>query len=176
MRQLIASVLFLALTAPVLGQEEVQSAEYLGFKPIAALWGLATVRDGDGVLFGDVEVRLRGIAAPEDSQKNREPGGPESTENLRDIVEKHKTDRGQLMLCHLDGSVTRGRPVGVCFLKYPGGVGGKMRDIGRLQVEMGHARDCPRFSGGMYADAEKLAKENGQDLSAIYPLPNYCIK
>lgn len=48
------------------------------------------MRDGDGVLFGDVEVRLRGIAAPEDNQKKREPGGPESTKKLRSIIGETK--------------------------------------------------------------------------------------
>src|SRR5690606_41724824 len=49
------------------------------YEAVAVLSGIAKVRDGDGVLFGDVQVRLQGIAAPEDSPANREPGGPEST-------------------------------------------------------------------------------------------------
>ncbi len=168
MRQLIASIVLLALMAPALGQEVLPA---LNFEPVAMITGNATVKDGDGILFGDVEVRLRGIAAPEDSRKSQELGGPESTANLRDIMVGNPGT-----ICWLDGSQTRGRPVGVCVIGWKLKGISEEKDIGRLQVEMGHARDCPRFSGGMYADAEKLAQENGQDLSAIYPLPNYCIK
>ncbi len=34
------------------------------FKSVAKLTGVAKVKDGDGVLFGKVEIRLQGIAAP----------------------------------------------------------------------------------------------------------------
>lgn len=132
------------------------------YETVAVLSGIARVRDGDGVLFGDVEVRLQGIAAPEDSPANREPGGPESTANLRALVE------GKFLVCHLDGTTggSRYRPVGICYL-------GDL-DIGRHQVATGHARDCPRFSGGRYADAEEAATRASHDLGAIYALPAYC--
>lgn len=95
--------------------------------------GVATAKDGDDVIVNGIDIRLQGIAAPED-----EP----------------------------DGTKAQGRPVARCYLDW--------RDIGELQVLAGHARDCPRFSSGRYADEEGSARSAGRDLSAIYPLPNYC--
>ena len=124
--------------------------------------GIATAHDGDDVRFGRVQVRLQGIAAPEDYRGNREPGGPESTRHLAEIID------GREVTCHLDGTTAgRYRPVGICFLDGD--------DIGELQVRAGHARDCPRFSGGRYAEAEAAARADGNDLSKIYPLPDYCL-
>ena len=132
------------------------------FQTHAVLSGIAHAIDGDDVAFGEVRVRLRGIAAPEDRRGAIEPGGPEATANLSRIVDH------RLVVCHLDGTTTPGsmRPVGICF------VDGE--DVGRLQVRYGHARDCPRYSGGMYAEDELEARSHGKDLSAIYGLPGYC--
>mgnify|MGYP006976781434 CR=1 FL=1 len=77
------------------------SAAGQGYETVAVLSGIAKVRDGDGVLFGDV-------------------------------------------------------------------------DIGRHQVATGHPRDCPKFSGGRYADAEEDARRAGHVSGAIYALPTYC--
>lgn len=132
------------------------------FETKATLSGIGTVIDGDGVLFGQVEVRLQGIAAPEDNSRNTQPGGPESTSNLRQLV------NGKYVVCHLDGTVAGKRPVGVCFVD---GV-----EINRYQVETGHARDCPAFSRGRYRDAETTAREAGSDISKIYDLPSYCLR
>lgn len=49
-----------------------------GFEPVAMMIGIASVKDGDGLLFGDVELRLQGIAAPELDDKL----GRESKEHL----------------------------------------------------------------------------------------------
>lgn len=43
---------------------------------VAVPSGTASVRDGDDALFGQVSVRLQGVAAPEDSGRSREAGGP----------------------------------------------------------------------------------------------------
>ena len=142
-------------SAPTLGQEI-----NLDFEPAATLIGIAKVKDGDGVLFGKVEVRLQGVAAPEDSKKRRGKGGAESTKNLRQLVS------GKQLECYLDGTRAGQRPVGVCFLD---GV-----DIGKHQIATGHARDCPRFSKGRYAATEAEAQSKGYDLSKIYTLPKYC--
>jgi endonuclease YncB( thermonuclease family) len=123
---------------------------------VATLTGIATVQDGDGVLFGQVEVRLQGIAAPE----MREPMGRESYLSLVQITE------GKEVVCQLDGTTANRRPVGVCF------VGGQ--DVGRAQVEAGFARDCAAYSKGRYRDSEMKAREAGNDLSHIYELPKYC--
>ena len=138
----------------------VVTANAKPFTVVAVMQGIATVKDGDGVILNGTEIRLQGIAAPEDNEFKREPGGPEATENLRKLVE------GKHLRCDLDGTRTRGRPVGVCYL-------GNL-DIGEHLVRTGHARDCPRYSGGRHGGAERAARLAGANLSAIYPLPRYC--
>ena len=129
----------------------------------AVLAGIANVKDGDGVLFGDVEVRLQGIAAPEDRTDAHEPGGSEATESLKNLI------NGKFITCHLDGTVagSSNRPVGICYFN---GL-----DIGLYQIRAGFARDCPRYSLGRYLSAETEAKAEGLDLSASYSLPEYCV-
>ncbi len=122
--------------------------------------GVATAKDGDDVIVQGIDMRLQGIAAPEDNGRQRQPGGPEATANLQKIV------GGKSIACTPDGTKARGRPVVTCTV---GGV-----DVGQLQVEQGFARDCPRYSKGRYAAAEQRARASGRDLSAIYPLPSYC--
>ena len=125
---------------------------------VAVITGIASVEDGDGILFGDVEIRLQGIAAPELG----DPFGYESYLGLNALAS------GKEVRCELDGS-TAGRsrrPVGICFLD---GL-----DVGLAQVQAGLARDCPSFSKGRYRDAEKEAKDAGNDLSSVYDLPKYC--
>lgn len=128
------------------------------FETAAVISGIAEAHDGDDVKFGNVRVRLQGIAAPE----SREPGGLAATESLRAMVS------GKLIVCHLDGTTagSGGRGAGVCYLG--------PTDLGRHQVEAGLARDCPAYSGGRYADAEQAARATGRDLSATYSLPPYC--
>lgn len=130
------------------------------FEAVAVISGIAKTKDGDGILFGKVEVRLQGIAAPEDNSRKVETGGPESTANLRKLVD------GNYAICHLDGSLAGKRPVGICFVN--------AREINLHQVKTGHARDCPAFSMGRYKNAEQEAQEAGIDLSQLYVLPNYC--
>lgn len=128
------------------------------FETVATISGIAGARDGDDITFGSVPVRLQGIAAPE----ARAPGGAEAANHLRELV------AGRLVVCHLDGTVagSGGRAAGICYV---GDV-----DVGRQQIEMGFARDCPAYSGGRYADAEAAARVGGKDLSATYELPSYC--
>lgn len=125
-----------------------------------AIVGVATAKDGDDVIVNGIDIRLQGIAAPEDNGAKREPGGPEATASLHAIVD------GKHLRCEPDGTKARGRPVAICYLDG--------RDIGELQVLAGHARDCPRFSAGRYEDEEATARAAGRNLSAIYPLPSYC--
>ncbi len=129
---------------------------------VATLTGYATAADGDDLRFGDVRVRLAGIAAPEDRRGLVQPGGPEATAALARLVE------GRRVTCHLDGS-TAGRslrPVATCR------AGGA--DLGWAMVQGGWARDCPAHSGGRYAGAEAAARVAGLDLAARYALPGYC--
>lgn len=127
-------------------------------EPVAKLTGIASIEDGDGLLFGRVEVRLQGIAAPELD----EAMGAESRAGLMRLA------AGREVVCHLDGTTAgrSGRPVGVCFV-------GEV-DLGRAQVEAGLARDCPAFSRERYREAELRARSNGHDLSRVYALPGYC--
>lgn len=146
MIRILALIAALILTTPATAQDTV-----------ATITGVATVVDGDGIKFGDVEIRLQGIAAPEYGAK-RDPRGAESRQALIDLV------WGKLITCHLDGTTaSSNRPVGVCYLG--------LKDIGQHQVENGHARDCAAFSGGRYAAAEKRSAFR---LAEVYPLPRYC--
>ena len=127
-------------------------------EPVAKLTGIAAVEDGDGLLFGRVEVRLQGIAAPELD----DPMGAESRAGLMKLA------AGRDVVCHLDGTTAgrSGRPVGVCFV-------GEV-DLGQAQVEAGLARDCPAFSRKRYLEVELRARSKGHDLSRVYALPGYC--
>lgn len=147
MRLMISTGLLLAF-APIAAAQE----------PVATLVGVASVEDGDGLLFGQVEVRLQGIAAPE----LNEVMGAESRTGLLQIA------AGREVVCRLDGTTAgrSGRPVGVCYV---GDI-----DLGRAQVEAGLARDCPAYSDGRYRDAEMQARFEGRDLSRSYDLPGYC--
>lgn len=138
------------------------TAMALDFDPAAVMYGIARAVDGDDIAFGQVRVRLRGIAAPEDRAGLREPGGAAATANLAELVD------GQMVECFLDGTTAGStyRPVGRCY------VGGM--DVAEQQVLAGVARDCPAFSGGAYRQAE-LEARGRFDLSAIYDLPSYCI-
>ena len=133
------------------------------FDIAATLTGIVSaVPDGDSLNFGDVEVRLQGIAAPE----KHEQIGKVSGRNLRTTAE------GKEATCYLDGTRTsdrsKYRPVAVCFVD---GL-----DVGRQQVRSGHALDCPRFSKGRYAEDERWASSLGKTLSKKYKLPSYCRK
>ena len=148
-----ASIALASFTFALVGFAHAQS-----FEPVAELTGVATVKDGDGLLFGSVEIRLQGIAAPE----LRDPVGQASTDTLRRLAD------GKRVVCYLDG--TRAgkskRPVAVCTVDG--------RDLGELQVLAGMALDCPRYSKGRYAEAERKAVAEDRNLALTYQLPGYC--
>ncbi len=128
----------------------------------AVLTGRGEVVDGDGITFGDVEVRLQGIAAPEwGGAGGNHPGGRAARDALARLI------GGRPVLCELDGTTaSSNRPVGICYVDG--------QDVGEVLVAQGHARDCPRYSQGRYAEVERQAKAQGSDLSRIYDLPGYC--
>lgn len=105
--------------------------------------GTCHVVDGDTIFVVTTDtrtqIRLQGVAAPEDP---REPGGKEATKYMLSVCE------AQPVKCDLDGSKTRGREVGVCYVSEAG-------DIGAAIISVGLARDCTRFSGGRYGALEK---------------------
>jgi endonuclease YncB( thermonuclease family) len=124
--------------------------------------GAAHVVDGDTIHLsaagpGVVKVRLQGVAAPERS----DAGGAEATRFVEQLAE------GRQVRCELDGSRSKDRVVGVCFVGGEGVAGGG-RDIGAAVIEAGLARDCPRFSGGRYKALERPA-------AAGLPYPSYCV-
>lgn len=65
---------------------------------------------------------------------------------------------GKSVRCELNGEKTYKRFVGICYLE--------AKDIGISVIEAGLAIDCPRYSGGRYAEFENPR-------SGI-KLPGYC--
>jgi micrococcal nuclease len=114
------------------------------------------VRDGDTIVVGSMPIRLNGLAAPEWD----EPGGDAAMDAMLELVE------GRTLRCELNGERTHDRCVGVCYLE---GV-----DISAAMVAAGVARDCPRFSGGRYQQAEAQAAAAGARIGRTYRLPGYC--
>jgi micrococcal nuclease len=129
-----------------------------GFNAVVALDqttildGLVTkVRDGDTIEVGGIPIRLNGVSAPEMS----EPLGPQSKAFMTDLV------IGKQLRCELNGEKTHDRFVGICYLD------GK--DIGATVIANGLALDCPRYSGGRYAEYEV------KGAAAKITLPRYCL-
>lgn len=125
----------------------------------ATVSGRAHVIDGDTLHLSvpgqdrPVKVRLQGVAAPERSQA----GGAEATRFVEQLAQ------GQDVRCELDGTRSKDRAVGTCFV----GGGSGNQDIGAAVIAAGLARDCPRFSRGRYR-----ALERAEASSLAYP--TYC--
>ena len=94
------------------------------------------VRDGDTIEVGKIPIRLNGVSAPE----MNEPLGPQSKSFMADLV------MGKRVRCKLDGTKTCDRWVGICYREG--------QDIGAVLIGAGLALDCPKFSGGRYAQLE----------------------
>jgi micrococcal nuclease len=114
------------------------------------------VGDGDTIELGAIVIRFEGIAAPE----RDEPGGAKAAAVLRDVL------LGKEVRCELTGKATYDRCVAICYL-------GQM-NIEAQMVRQGLARDCPRYSGGRYQQAEILAAADGATIHQTYRLPRYC--
>ena len=78
--ELIAAIFPILLASSAFADDHLpQSDPVAPFTPVASISGTVTsVKDGDGIMFGKVEIRLQGIAAPEDSGERVDPGGPEA--------------------------------------------------------------------------------------------------
>jgi micrococcal nuclease len=111
------------------------------------------VRDGETIVVGSMPIRLNGLAAPEGD----EPGGAEATKAMLELVQ------GRTLRCELDGERTGDRCVGICYFE------GK--DISEVMAHCGVARDCPRFSQGRYAKAERQAAAAGATIGRAIPSP-----
>ena len=108
------------------------------------------VRDGDTIEVGKIPIRLNGVSAPELD----EPLGNASKQFILDLVD------GRSVRCELTGAKTYDRLVGSCYLDG--------NDIGIAVISAGLALDCPRYSGGQYAE-----HEIAETREAI-KLPGYC--
>ena len=64
-------------------------------------------QDGDTREFGDMTVRLQGLAAPE----RDEPSGKAARDAMMELV------HGRVLCCELDGTRTYDRCVGICYLE-----------------------------------------------------------
>jgi micrococcal nuclease len=114
------------------------------------------MRDGYTIELDGLPIRLNGLAAPEAG----EPGASAATRAMVQLVQ------GQTLRCDLDGERTHDRCVAICYLNG--------RDISAQMVRAGVARDCPRFSGGRYAEGEGQAAADGAMIRVAYSLPAYC--
>ncbi len=108
------------------------------------------IRDGDTIEVGKIPIRLNGVSAPE----LKEPLEPQSKQFMRNLV------NGKHVRCELTGAKTYDRFVGTCYLDG--------EDIGIAVIAAGRALDCPRYSGGRYAEFELAAARE------LIKLPNYC--
>ena len=110
---------------------------------------VSRVLDGDTLVVGSTRIRLQGVVAPE----LHEPYGPEARDFLTTLALDKQAS------CDLTGKRSFDRQVAVCRIDG--------RDLGRLIVGAGLARDCPHFSGGRYKPFEV-------ERSKRLPLPGYC--
>ena len=110
---------------------------------------VSRVLDGDTLHVGPTKIRLQGIAAPELD----ESFGPEARDFLTAVA------HGRTAKCEFTGERSFDRQVAVCRIDE--------QDLGKLMIEAGLARDCPRYSGGRY---EMFEVERSKQL----PLPRYC--
>ena len=143
---------------PKLSAALVSMACVFGTPPLAletTLSGkLVHVRDADTVEIatsrGRIAVRLNGVDAPELDERGGRAGK----------LWMEKTYRNATVTCEFNGQKTYDRWVGVCW-------DARGVDIGGAVIAAGHARDCPRYSGGRYREFETQA-------SRAIPLKPYC--
>lgn len=108
---------------------------------------LVHVRDADTIEVatsrGRLAIRLNGVDAPELNER----GGRAGREWMR------RAFGGQPLTCRLNGDRTYDRWVGVCWNR-------EGYDLGASVIAAGHARDCPRYSGGRYRKFETAASRS----------------
>ena len=138
------------LTAFVIGSTLIGASTDIFADPTTLTGTVSKVRDGDTIEVGKIPIRLNGVSAPE----LKELLGPKSKAFMTELV------MGKRVRCELDGSKTHDRFVGICYLDE--------QDIGARVIANGLALDCPRFSGGRYADYEVTGAV------MLMKLPKYC--
>ena len=121
-------------------------------KPILkSVEGPAYATDGDTVVVAGVEVRLKGVDAPERADKY----GPEATVGMQAIV-------GNWLRCGLTGEKTRNREVGYC-------TNAAGQDIGEAIIKKGLALACECYS-------DRYLPFEQPDAVKRIPRSSYCIK
>lgn len=117
----------------------------------ADLSGRARATDGDTIRIGATSIRIWGLAAPERS----EPGGRQATAAMAELLARGPVN------CLDTGARSHGRVVAVCTVA---GI-----DLAAEMVASGWARDCPRYSGGVYGAIEASSPRR-----VAYEMPAYC--
>jgi len=114
--------------------------------------GRASVVDGDTIEIAGVRIRFNGIDAPESWQRCADENGAQ-----------YRCGRDAAFA--LDGWLAESRPTRCEFVerdRYKRFVGtcfrADGREVNRWLVESGNAVDWPRYSDGLYDDAQRLAK------------------
>ena len=133
------------------GDEEPRNSH---LRVIKSLPQNVKVIDADTIDVDNERVRLNGISADE-------RGAPTYTKCKQKVA--FIVDSSSSVVCYMSGVMTYNREVGECFLNQ----NGVKRDLHRLIVESGCARDCERYSGGFYKKYETPE-------STKLDLPNYC--
>lgn len=95
------------------------------------------VRDVDTIEVNNLPIRLNGVDGPEMDER----GGRAAKQWMQKQVLRKPVK------CWLNGDKTYDRWVGTCYAA-------SGQDIGALAIAAGHARDCPRYSAGKYAEFE----------------------
>ena len=93
-----------------------------------AIEGRATAKDGDGIVIRGTEIRMQGVAAPEDNGYRVDPGGPEATRALSSLVD------GEVVTCPLDGS----RPAVAPSADFPTASASSCASLLRMSVIAAH--------------------------------------
>jgi len=120
--------------------------------------GRASVIDGDTIEINGERIRFNGIDAPESWQRCKDGNdkeyrcGKEAAFALDDWLAVSRPTR-----CEFVERDRYKRFVGICF-RADG------REVNRWLVESGNAVDWPRYSGGLYADAQEEARREGRGI------------
>ena len=124
---IIAALLFLRLTSP-------QSAP---LQPETVSGWVRYIVDGDSLYIGKhkPQIRLWGVDAPERGQDGFEL----ASDKLSEIA------HGQFVTCRKVATDKYGRTVARCFLK-------DGREVNRMMIESGAAREFTRYSKGFYSN------------------------
>lgn len=123
--------------------------------PSAVVATSARAETGDVLALGSRRFRLWGIAAPASSAF----GGYTARQGLIGLIS------GARVRCMPTGELLEGLPVARCTADD--------RDLGAVMVQRGFARDCPRLSGGTYAEMERKAVV---DVAGGFDLPADCLE